>query len=139
MDFIIDRLAIGGKDDFKSLHPKITAILNCARELDTEKEGFEYFKIPLVDFNRFLLRDQVDIMKKYLPKAIEWMKEKIRNHSILVHCTSGIGRSPTIVACYLNDIGFSIDEAIEFIKSKRPQACPHDDLKEILEMLKESY
>ncbi len=137
MDFIMDRLAIGGKKDVENLPSEITAVLNCARELNTEREGIEYFKIPLVDFNRLLLRDQLDIMKEYLPKTMEWMKEKIRNHRILVHCTSGIGRSPTIVACYLNEIGFSIDEAIEFIKSKRPQACPHDDLKEVIEMIRE--
>src|SRR3972149_11193481 len=98
MDFIIENMAIGDKEDFKNLSPQIGAILNCARELDTKIEGAEYFKIPLVDFNRLLLMDQIDLMKEYLPKTIKWIKDNIKHHNILVHCTSGIGRSPTIVA-----------------------------------------
>lgn len=37
-----------------------------------------------------------------------------------IHCRLGHGRAPTLVAAYLIIQGKSVDEAIEFIKSKRP-------------------
>jgi len=42
------------------------------------------------------------------------MKKKI-----YVHCQNGHGRAPTLVAAYLIKKGKSVDEAIDFIKSKR--------------------
>ncbi len=43
------------------------------------------------------------------------MKKKI-----YIHCQNGHGRAPTMVAAYLIKQGRKVDEAIEFIKSKRP-------------------
>lgn len=43
------------------------------------------------------------------------MKKKV-----YVHCKNGHGRAPTIVAAYLIKKGKSVDEAIDFIKAKRP-------------------
>lgn len=43
------------------------------------------------------------------------MKKKI-----YVHCQNGHGRAPTLVAAYLIKKGKRVDEAIEFIKNKRP-------------------
>ncbi|MBI2587591.1 dual specificity protein phosphatase family protein [Candidatus Amesbacteria bacterium] len=39
---------------------------------------------------------------------------------IYVHCQNGHGRAPTMVAAYLIKKGKSVDEAINFIKAKRP-------------------
>lgn len=39
-----------------------------------------------------------------------------------VHCQNGHGRAPTLVAAYLIKKGRSIEEAEEFIKTKRPAA-----------------
>lgn len=39
---------------------------------------------------------------------------------IYVHCKNGHGRAPTLVAAYLIKKGKTVDEAIDFIKSKRP-------------------
>jgi atypical dual specificity phosphatase len=39
---------------------------------------------------------------------------------IYVHCKNGHGRAPTLVAAYLIKKGKTLDEAIDFIKSKRP-------------------
>lgn len=48
--------------------------------------------------------------------------EKLANmgKKIYVHCQNGHGRAPTMVAAYLIKKGKSVDEAIEFIKAKRP-------------------
>lgn len=43
------------------------------------------------------------------------MKKKI-----YIHCQNGHGRAPTMVAAYLIKQGKGVDEAIEFVKTKRP-------------------
>jgi len=121
MNYILDRLAVGDIDDARNLPRKITALLNCSEEHDTNREGVEYLKIPLIDFQ--------PINPEYIPKAVAWIKEKIVNHGVLLHCNAGIGRSPSIAVCYLYEIGFSFEEAVWLVKSKRPGAVPHGELR----------
>jgi len=59
-------------------------------------------------------QEQLDFGVSVLEKLIS-MKKKI-----YVHCQNGHGRAPTLVAAYLIKQGRKVDEAIEFIKSKRP-------------------
>lgn len=42
-----------------------------------------------------------------------------------VHCERGHGRAPTLVAAYLVSTGMSVDEAVAFIKRKRPVVHPN--------------
>jgi len=51
---------------------------------------------------------------------------------IYVHCMNGHGRAPTLVAAYLVAKGKSVDEAIEFIKSKRPMIHLEDEQIDVL-------
>lgn len=121
MHYILERLAVGDIDDARNLPREITALLNCSEEHDTSRDGIEYIKIPLIDFQA--------INPEYIPKAVAWIKEKIVNHRVLVHCNAGIGRSPSIAVCYLYEIGFGFEEAVKLVKSKRPGAVPHRDLR----------
>jgi protein-tyrosine phosphatase len=128
MDFILERLAIGDIHDANDLSKGITAILNCTEEHDTSREGIPYLKIPLIDFQ--------PINPEYIPRAIRWIKEVIADHTLLVHCNAGIGRSPSIVVCYLCEIGFGFQEAVRLVKTKRPDALPHRDLRSALMLAK---
>ena len=128
MDYILERLAVGDIQDARTPPRKISALLNCAEEHDTSREGFAYCKIPLVDFQ--------PIDPQYIPKAVSWLKEVIGDHTVLVHCNAGIGRSPSIVVCYLYEIGFGFEEAVKLVKSKRPDALPHRDLRSAILLAK---
>lgn len=121
MDYILDRLAVGDIVDARNTPKEITALLNCSEEYDTSREGIAYLKIPLIDFQ--------PINPEYIPKAVAWIKETIVDHKILVHCNAGIGRSPSIAVCYLYEIGFGFEEAVKLVKSRRPYAVPHGDLR----------
>ncbi len=121
MDYILERLAIGDIHDASNLPDRITALLNCSEEHDTSREGIPYLKIPLVDFQ--------PIEPEYIPKAVSWIKKIIVDHTVLVHCNAGIGRSPSIVVCYLYEVGFGFEEAVKLVRAKRPDALPHRDLK----------
>ena len=128
MDFILERLAIGDIYDAKDISSKFTALLNCTEEHDTNREGILYLKIPLIDFQ--------PITPEYIPKAVGWIKEVIADHTVLVHCNAGIGRSPSIVVCYLFEIGFGFEEAVRLVKSRRPDAFPHRDLRSAIMLAK---
>jgi protein-tyrosine phosphatase len=126
MDFILERLAVGDISDARNLSSRITALLNCTEEHDTSRKGIEYLKLPLIDFQ--------PIDPEYIPKAVNWIKEKIVSHTVLVHCNTGIGRAPSIVVCYLCEIGFGFEEAVRFVKSKREGALPLGNLRSAIMM-----
>jgi protein-tyrosine phosphatase len=52
---------------------------------------------------------------------VEWIDEKIHEGlPVLVHCRGGLGRTGTIVACYLVYNGMSDIEAINYVRTIRP-------------------
>lgn len=59
-------------------------------------------------------QEQLDFGVSVLEKLVAMGKK------VYVHCQNGHGRTPTLVAAYLIKQGKGIDEAIAFIKSKRP-------------------
>lgn len=44
---------------------------------------------------------------------------------VYIHCEKGHGRAPTLVAAYLINQGMGLEEAIDFLKSKRPGIFIH--------------
>jgi atypical dual specificity phosphatase len=123
MDFILDRLAIGDLSDAKDgpilLECGITAILNVAKEAHHEPDihYFDYYKVSIDDGQAMDL--------SHLSEAVDFIHSRIRNGKVLVHCLMGVSRSSTIVLCYLHECGFSLREAMNLIKKKRPEAQPH--------------
>lgn len=76
--------------------------------------GVEFYAwIPVKD-NTAPTRDQFELGVSILEKIV-LLKKKV-----YVHCKYGHGRAPTLVAAYLIKQGKTVNEAIEFIKSKRP-------------------
>lgn len=51
---------------------------------------------------------------------------------VYVHCKNGHGRAPTLVIAYFINQGMEIEEAIEFVKERRPSIHPNERQREAL-------
>lgn len=125
MDKILDRIYIGNYNSATMLDYKneegITHILNCTPD---PHDGLDKLTVHQININDGyeIPVDQIAFAIRTIGRAIE------KNGKILVHCHAGISRSVSLVAAYLMYVGFSWDEAINFIKNRRPQAFPHPNI-----------
>jgi predicted protein tyrosine phosphatase len=128
-DWVTQNLAIGSSDVSKDKLKKegITAVLSVGAKLDCADFECKY----------------LDVLDKHAPNekelldALSWIKQKIKQgKKVFVHCHAGMGRSVTVVTAYLILEGFSLKEALEYLKSVHPQSSP---TKEQLEFLEKFY
>jgi protein-tyrosine phosphatase len=106
----------------------ITAVLNVQTEDDFaqwgidwprlesqyERSGIECRRVPVQDF------DAEDLRQK-LPRCVEVLDELLREgHVVLVHCSGGVNRSPSIAIAYLHWVqGWSLEKAAAHVRKCR--------------------
>jgi Dual specificity phosphatase, catalytic domain len=80
---------------------------------DWSQAGLIFLNLPNPDLHAVKLED--------VQSGVEWMHEQIsRGKKVYVHCLAGVGRSATIVVCYLiKHCHYSPKDAIAYVKSKR--------------------
>ncbi|XP_057956801.1 dual specificity protein phosphatase 1 isoform X2 [Malania oleifera] len=111
--------AANNKNALKSLN--ITHILTVASSIaPAYPNDFTYKTIKVYD------REDTDLMQ-YFEECFNFIDEAKRlGGGVLVHCFVGRSRSVTIVIAYLmKKHGMNLSQALEYVKSRRPQADPN--------------
>lgn len=75
--------------------------------------GLDYLHLPIDDFSTPTV-EQVKAFNRFVEKKIK------EGNSVVVHCLAGIGRTGTMVACYLVSKGKNPDDAICLVRKLRP-------------------
>jgi protein-tyrosine phosphatase len=132
-DRIIDRIFVGtcptNLIDVQRLKQAgITAVLNLQSDIDFEKIRIDWpameqhyqnaeivvYRVKIVDFDD-------DNLTENLPGATQILANMIDNdHSVYVHCTAGMQRSPSVVIGYLAwSRRFGLNEAVKLVMTAR--------------------
>jgi len=136
---ILPNLFIGARKDATNAATlarlKIGSIVNVTKDCPNQfEDSIQYLQIPVDDhWSQDLIQ--------YLDQAIAFIDESRRkNVAVLVHCMAGISRSPSITIAYvMRDQKMTLNDAYNFVKSKRPAISPHlDFLGELMEYEKRS-
>ena len=108
----------GGRGDFRELRNRgITGLVTLTtRPLNAHKardEGLAYLHLPVGNFeppSQEQIRQFVDFCDQHIADG----------GAVAVHCLAGMGRTGTMLACYLVSAGNDPEEAINIIRRRRP-------------------
>lgn len=129
---IIDKLFIGTLYDCINAKPNEYGLIICVAELNNfskeEKElllseNKTIFYMPFVDYSKAgpnleHSRAKLEVLE-HINEMIEYHLD--RDRKVLVHCASGVERSPLAVIWYLHRyLQFNLEEAYGYVKRKRP-------------------
>lgn len=135
-NWIDETIAMGGVlryTDLDKLKAEgIRAVVNLCHEFKDNEDklktfDMDYLWIPVIDYAPPTL-DQI-------MRTIQWIEARVKeNKRVYVHCAVGAGRSATIVICWYIYQGLTATEAVNFVKTRRPQILPsRSQLNRILE------
>lgn len=120
-DYITSGIYIGTNQccqthfDEKLKKQGIAADVSLEKELVDAPFGVDFYVWIPVKNHAAPTKEQLEFGVSVVEKLVS-LKQKI-----YVHCQNGHGRAPTLVAAYLIKQGKNPDEAVAFIKVKRPK------------------
>ena len=118
-------------EDIDLLHRKlgVTAVLSLQTDEDLERLDCDWprlrahyrrlqirvRRVPVQDFDG-------DDLRRQLPRCVQALGELLRDHhTVYVHCTAGVNRSPSVVITYLNWVQqYELDQAVRLVADSRP-------------------
>ena len=94
-------------------------IINCTKDLPMVPSTYGGTRLFVDD-----LPTSLDTMTQNIPLMVTYIEDQLnQGHDVIVHCFAGQQRSASVIAAYLiNEKGMSYDQAVRFIKSKKPDA-----------------
>lgn len=106
-------------------------ILSSYKKHNIYMKNFEIFDMDPQDF------------EKKISKAVSILKKLINQYEfVYIHCTSGIGRAPSLAVIYLSSVlQIPLNEAIAFVKNKREHFYINTSINKLyifIDMLKRS-
>lgn len=122
MTQIWQRLHIGGLADAEALADQnpsgITTVVSlCECPVEAKRRGVNYVHIPIAD--------DEPVPVKQIDRILDAISENIRWGVVLLHCSQGVSRAPSMAAAYMDAVGsMSIDAAIKEIRKVRPFIHP---------------
>jgi protein-tyrosine phosphatase len=79
-------------------------------------------------------RDARPISISWLNAILIAIEESVPRGAVLVHCAVGVSRAPTVIAAYLDRIGFlGFARALSYLEDLRPDVAPSRALVESIE------
>jgi atypical dual specificity phosphatase len=94
-------------------------------EVLIEEFGFSVKHIPVMDFEAPTL-EQIEDFVVFAENA------RSEGKKLVVHCDAGIGRTGTVLACYLVSKGYNAADAIEEVRTKRPGSLETIEQEEVV-------
>lgn len=133
---IIHDIWVGDLEDAKVWDGNLLCVLETRP--DSEPENALHIPILFLRWEKIAVKDEHGndsynyttngFVDRALPVQLDAVAHVIQNHvdagtKLLVHCSAGMERSPLALTWYMHTrAGLSLEEAFEFVKSKRPQA-----------------
>jgi atypical dual specificity phosphatase len=130
LDYIIDNIYLGDWDDSiafdKLKHNNVKGVLTLNyynKHTPHERNQYEACGIA---YKYVTINDAVtENITPHINGCLSFIKECDGN--VLVHCTAGISRSASIVIAYLiKEHNMSYQQALAYVKSRRPIVKPND-------------
>ncbi|MCS6293386.1 MAG: dual specificity protein phosphatase family protein [Nitrospira sp.] len=127
MHVISNALILGNIDEARNPMPGIAGLLLVAEEFSVEPPVWlDYEYIPFKEFSA------VDPVR--LDRAVAWLEARAPGTRTLVCCRAGMGRSASVLIAYFCcNQGLPYEEAVAFVKARRPGAMPLPQLQETIE------
>jgi rhodanese-related sulfurtransferase len=122
---VLPRLWLGNKfaaaDEAWHKQHNITVVFNCTKTLPFAESVPRMYRVP-VDDN--LEAEEIANLATWAAETqVKLHREYKAGRTILVHCHAGMQRSAAVVAMFLITLfGMSADDAMAFVKNKRPVA-----------------
>jgi protein-tyrosine phosphatase len=126
MTQIWERLIIGGLADAEELaagnpHGITTVISLSEIPVERKRRDISYVHLPI--------EDAEPIPEPQFGRILKALNENVRRGNVLLHCSQGVSRAPSMAAAYMASVGHrEIDAALVEIRKLRPFVHPSSTL-----------